>query len=81
MLQFDEIYGLIEFFRNNNCNDAFVIYTGYYPKEIPDNVSKLKNLNNIVIKYGRYVPNAPSRYDDVLGITLISDNQYAEVIS
>lgn len=81
MLQIDEIIGLIKFFRKNHCQDTFVIYTGYYPSEIQDCVSKLKNLNNIIIKYGRYVPNAKSRYDDVLGITLISDNQYAEVLS
>lgn len=80
MLQIDEIIGLIKFFRKNQCNDPFVIYTGYYPSEIQDCVSKLKNFNNIIIKYGRYVPNAKSRYDDVLGITLISDNQYAEVL-
>ena len=41
----------------------------------------LKNYDNIIIKYGRYIPNQPSRYDSVLGVTLASDNQYAERIS
>ena len=29
----------------------------------------------------RFIPNKPSRYDDVLGIELSSDNQFAERIS
>ena len=41
----------------------------------------LKNYDNIIIKYGRYIPNQPSRYDSVLDVTLASDNQYAERIS
>ena len=41
----------------------------------------LKNYDNIIIKYGRYIPNQPSRYDSILGVTLASDNQYAERIS
>ena len=36
---------------------------------------------NIIIKFGRYIPNQEKHYDDVLGIELASDNQYAEVIS
>ena len=32
---------------------------------------------NIVIKYGRYIPNINSTYDNELGVTLASENQYA----
>ena len=80
-LQFDEIYELIKFFRNNNCNDYIVIYTGYYDYEISNQINMLKQFPNIIIKYGRFIPNQNPHYDDVLGIKLASDNQYAERIS
>ena len=41
----------------------------------------LKKYKNIIIKFGRYIPNRPKKYDNILGIDLVSDNQYAEVIS
>lgn len=80
MLQFDEIYDLIKYFRDKSCNDIFVIYTGYYPNEIEEELNKLRELNNIIVKFGRFIPNRPHRYDEVLGVELASDNQYAEVI-
>lgn len=80
MLQFDEIYDLIKYFRDKSCNDIFVIYTGYYPNEIEEKLNKLRELNNIIVKFGRFIPNRPHRYDEVLGVELASDNQYAEVI-
>jgi len=36
---------------------------------------------NIIIKYGRFIPDKEKHYDEVLGIYLASDNQYAERIS
>lgn len=80
-LQFEEIKGLISFFRNNNCQDDIVIYTGYYKDEIQEEIDQLKEYKNIIIKFGRFIPNRQSRYDDILGITLVSNNQYAEVVS
>lgn len=80
MLQINELIPLIACFRIQGCNDEFIIYTGYYPNEIEEELSMLKNFDNIIIKYGRYIPNRPSRYDEVLGINLVSDNQYAEVL-
>ena len=81
LLQFDEVHELIKYFRDNNCIDDFVIYTGYYDYEISDKINKLKQFQNIIIKYGRFMPNHQSHYDEVLGINLISNNQYAERIS
>lgn len=78
--QFDEIFGLIRCFRGNGCNDPFVIYTGYYPDELPE-LYMLKTYDNIIVKFGRYKPNNQPHYDETLGVNLISDNQYAEVIS
>lgn len=41
----------------------------------------LKKYDNIIIKYGRYKPFNDPHYDEVLGVNLASDNQYAERIS
>ena len=80
MLQFNDILETIKFFRNKECLDDFVIYTGYYSNEIKKNIEILKQFSNIIIKYGRFIPNQEKHYDDVLGIYLASNNQYAERI-
>lgn len=78
--QFDEIYELIKYFRENNCDDMFVIYTGYYPEEIKESINELTKLKNITFKFGRYIPNQASHYDNILGVELASNNQYGKVI-
>lgn len=78
--QFDELVCFIDAFRAVSQDDV-IIYTGYYPDEIRDCIGVLKEWPNIIIKFGRYVPNKASRYDSILGINLISDNQYAEKVS
>lgn len=80
MNQFDDIYNFIVDFRFY-CNDDIVIYTGYTEEEIKDYISKLKEFENIIIKFGRYIPNQKKHYDKILGIYLASDNQYAKKIS
>lgn len=81
MLQFEEILNLISYFRENGCDDDFVIYTGYYTEEIYKKVSLLKRFKNIIIKYGRFIPDSDSVFDEVLGVTLNSKNQHAVKIS
>ena len=78
--EFQQLYNLIKIFRQH-CSDDIVIYTGYYDYEIEEQIEKLKQFSNIIIKFGRYIPNQQSHYDEVLGIKLASDNQYAERIS
>lgn len=80
MLQIDEVVEFIKFFRSFS-NDDIVIYTGYYPQEILSEINTLKQFKSIVVKFGRYKPDKPQRYDDVLGVTLSSDNQFAKKIS
>ena len=80
--QFFEMFDLIFALRNNyHCNDTVVIYTGYNKDEIAQEVETLKRFPNIIIKFGRFVPNQSKHFDEVLGVNLASDNQYAEVIS
>ena len=79
--QFEELHNLIHYFRENNCEDEFIIYTGYYPEEIEGYVYFLKMFKNIIIKFGRYIPNRNNKYDEILGVTLASDNQFARKIS
>lgn len=80
---FRDVLWLIHDFRMLGVNDDIVIYTGYKEDEV-ENMSpyaKLKEFENIVIKFGRYVPDQKPHYDEVLGINLASDNQYGKKIT
>ena len=80
--QFGELLDLVSKLRTEyHCNDTVVIYTGYNLTEIASKVAALKKFDNIVIKFGRYIPNQPKHFDEVLGVYLASGNQYAEKIS
>lgn len=77
---FDDLYELVKHIRN--CTeDDIVIYTGYYNYEIIDMLQELSQYKNIIVKFGRYIPDQQLHYDEVLGVNLASDNQYAERIS
>lgn len=78
--QFEEMLELIKDFRNIT-NDDIVIYTGYYPEEIKEQINKLKNYQNIIIKFGRYHPDQKSHFDKILGVYLANKEQYAVKIS
>ncbi len=80
MLQFNEIHGFIKYFRAKTDDDV-VIYTGYYPSEIEDKIKMLSGFSNIIVKFGRFDPDRPKIFDDILGVELASDNQFAVKIS
>ena len=61
--------------------DDIVIYTGYYKEEILDKLKELQEHDNIIVKFGRFIPNQNSHYDDILGVRLASEKQYAERIN
>jgi hypothetical protein len=72
---FDDLVDLIKHFTEAS-DDDIVIYTGYYEDEIQPYVNKLKaDFKNIIVKFGRYIPDQQSHYDEVLGVNLASDNQ------
>lgn len=81
---FDSPVDMIELIKQfrKETNDDIVIYTGYTETEIYELVSTvLKNYKNIIIKYGRYIPNDDNKFDSILGVTLASKNQYAKRIN
>ena len=79
-LQTEELIDLIRAFREQTQDDI-VIFTGYRLVEIAHDVERLTAYGNIIIKFGRFLPDSKKVYDNVLGVWLNSDNQYAERIS
>lgn len=80
--QFDEIFNFISKLRTeHHCDDMVVIYTGYNKYEISSMIKTLQMYKNIIVKFGRFIPDQNKHYDDILGVYLASDNQYAEKIS
>lgn len=80
MTECDDIFSLIVYFRSKGCNDTFVIYTGYYEDEIQEVISIYKPLGNIIFKFGRFKPDNRPHFDELLGVNLVSDNQYGKRI-
>ena len=76
-----DLQELIEAFRQIT-DDDIVIYTGYTEEEasVMLGMIGIERFSNIIIKYGRFVPNSKSRFDELLGVTLASENQYAKRI-
>lgn len=79
----DELLGLISLAREDYAlEDDIVIYTGYTEEEVKkmwlyDFFVKYKN---IIVKFGRFRPNEVPHLDEVLGVKLVSNNQYAKRI-
>lgn len=78
---------LIEVLRDKTQDDI-VIYTGYTEEELENGntiehriYQHIKQYPNIIVKFGRFIPNQESHYDEVLGVKLASPNQYAKKVS
>lgn len=79
---YTDLFELVYIIRNKyKCNDDIVIYTGYNHEEITKELDRIKPYGNIVVKFGRFIPGQNPHYDEVLGVMLASDNQYAARIS
>lgn len=80
----ETIKKVINFVDGLKKNIDIVIYTGFYKKEISEDfiefMKKYKS-GRAIIKYGRYIPDEPSVFDSILGVTLASYNQYSEVLN
>ena len=78
----EDVLEFISMLRDTyNCDDDVVIYTGYNKDEISEYIQELQKFENVIIKFGRYIPGQEPHIDNVLGVNLASDNQYAERIS
>ena len=79
----NDLFHFIKTLRNKyKCDDDIVIYTGYDEDEVTQEIDILKKFfANIIIKFGRYIPNDETHFDDILGVKLASNNQYAKKIS
>lgn len=78
MDSFDDLISLVKYIRHMGINDEIIVYTGYNKSEIVNKTRVLSKFGNIIVKYGRFIPNQEKHYDEVLGVCLASDNQYAE---
>lgn len=80
---FDSFKDMLSFIKilRQHSDDDIVIYTGYEEPEIRKLVQVLIEYKNIIIKFGRFIPDQKPHIDDVLGIKLASSNQYARRIS
>lgn len=76
----EDLWNLVSEFRKKTYDDI-VIYSGYEKEEITDKIEKLRKFPNIVVKFGKFLPNDEPHYDEVIGVKLASKNQYAEKIS
>lgn len=80
-----ELVPLIDCFRRQfECEHDIVIYTGYTEEELKEiqsfNYIK-ETYKNIIVKFGRFIPNQQKYYDETLGVYLYGLNQYARRIS
>ena len=76
-----DLIELVQFIRiDKKCKDPIIIYTGYDKDEDIVTQRSLSHYSNIIVKWGRFIMGQQPHYDEVLGVNLASDNQYAEVI-
>lgn len=76
---FEDLLSFISYFRYRSCDDI-VIYTGYMEEEVIEKIQTLSLYENIIVKFGRFIPNCESHFDEILGVKLASPNQYAKYV-
>lgn len=77
----EDLFDLVRTFREKyDCADDIVIYTGYTEYELTANplYQIIKSYGGIIIKFGRFRPNQKPHFDEVLGVELANDGQYAK---
>lgn len=77
---FDETFNFISKFRKVSKEDV-VLYTGKTEDCLHEKLKLLKQFENIYVKFGEYIENSNSIFDEVGGIWLSSSNQYFKKIS
>ena len=74
----DDLFLFITYFRMMS-KDPIIIYTGYKEEELIEQIKFLQKFDDIIVKFGRFIPNSPHIFDAILGVTLASNNQYAKL--
>ena len=74
---FDSFYQILDFIKRFReiSNDDIVIYTGYNKDEIKWFLTFFKNFDNIIIKYGRFIPgqeNTMMKYQEYILLVIIN---------
>lgn len=79
---FEELLEIIQAFRKVSQDDI-VIYTGFTENEIKNSLwyPQLLQYLNIIVKFGRFLEGQKPHFDNILGVNLASNNQYARPIS
>lgn len=85
----EQLLSFVKAFREQT-SEPIVIYTGYTEYEIETgnfynndyeinkNIWETIKAYGVIVKFGRFRPNQEKHYDEVLGVYLASDNQYAK---
>lgn len=91
---FLDVLSFVDCFRRKyHCDDPIIVYTGYTEEELmhgqlggwvtepnkilaDDWAAFLKY--GVIVKFGRFRPDQEPHYDEVLGVKLASNNQYAK---
>lgn len=80
--QYEGIFHFIKLLREDRfCMDTVVIYSDLSRADIHEEVERLKIFPNIIVKFEPHIREYPPYFDNLLGATLSSDNQYALKIS
>lgn len=69
----DDLFAFIMNLRYYTPDDI-VIYSGYTEEELANKIEQLKGYENIIIKFGRFIPQQKKHFDKTLGIELASSN-------
>ena len=77
---FNDVLELVIKFREE-FDDTIIIYTGYKEEEVATYIEALKEFPNIIVKFGRFIPDQQRHLDEILGVKLLGDQQYAKKIS
>lgn len=76
-----ELNRLLSLLRFCECDDDVLIFTGYTEDEVNEQFKWIYAHKNIIIKFGRFLPETPAVFDDLLQKKLASRNQYAKRIT
>lgn len=76
---FHELLSFIRLLRTRTDAEC-VIFTGYDESEVKDKIEELRKFGNVIVKFGRFIPDCQHHLDELLGVELASPNQHAVMI-